>query len=427
MDCCGNDIILCRDATLDLSCCCIPPSNPCNNRTPAPQQPPGDETVSFGPLQLPKSQVQAVDIMVRYSETQSDPRTGLARGGCSGSTACEYTRTQESYQLYCTVANGCDDPSTKLTDDWFNGYTDGLNRLLETLGTFVPGDDARKSLGRLILWLKQHPPQVFCFIGEQLCDLQRMDELPEHWFDDIVFWIIQDWRNEYFRCACAGCGPDTGVRLARVWLWRRKDNQQKDRCSVVYINAYPPFRRPVIRDCWPVPSDAVTLAPYIWQTVDSSKGPIQQLGFSDVTFTELNYATFADLKRQLADEMLYVFWNDRYPGNLTAYFYEDHCGDSRIVLFRLDEKALPRPPMEPGNLREDAPELDLRKVPGIGDGIAKRLQAGGIKNLDQLSNAPTEKVMNALSTMPIMRPDEARITKFIDDAKAELAKLKKGE
>src|SRR5437763_1036572 len=69
------------------------------------------ETVEFGPWTLPKDEVHAVDVLMRYSESQSDPRSGLGRGGCSGTAACEYTRTHESYQLYCEPAENCDDPS----------------------------------------------------------------------------------------------------------------------------------------------------------------------------------------------------------------------------------------------------------------------------------------------------------------------------
>jgi hypothetical protein len=36
-------------------------------------------------------------------------------------------------------------------------------------------------------------------------------------------------------------------------------------------------------------------------------------------------------------------------------------------------------------------------------------------------------VKDALSTMPIQQPDEARSAKFIEDAKAALERLKKGE
>jgi predicted flap endonuclease-1-like 5' DNA nuclease len=82
--------------------------------------------------------------------------------------------------------------------------------------------------------------------------------------------------------------------------------------------------------------------------------------------------------------------------------------------------------MDPGQLRPDAPELDLRQVYGIGDSTAKRLQANGIRNVLDLSNATPQAVREALSTMPIQQPDEARSAKFIQDAQAALDRLKKG-
>jgi hypothetical protein len=426
IDCCGNDIIVCCDAKLDLSSCCLPPSPPCHGDVPQPaanHEAGGDGKKSFGPFTLPKSEMQAVDVLIRYKETQSDPKSGLARAGCNGMTACEYTRTHEDYELYCEPVDDCDDPSDKHAYRWHDVYKQGLARIFDALENLRELGDPQRIIARLLEWLRNHPPHAFCFLREHLCDLQRVEKFEKGWFDEVVFWIVQDWRISYLRCDCEGCGPDTSVRLARIWLWRRKGDLGKQMLGVVYVNAYPPFRRPVARDCWPAPADSVTLAPYIWQTADSSFGPLRQLGFSDIRFDSFNPADFMD---KLASENIFISWKDR-NGPLVGYCCEDHCGQRRIVYFGTPEVDAPKKhPMDPGRLAPDDPELDLRGVRGIGDGSARRLRQAGIRNLVDLSKATPQAVQEALSTMPIQQPDEARSAEFIQAAMAALERLKQG-
>jgi hypothetical protein len=428
IDCCGNDIVICCDAKFDLSSCCQPPAPPCNGSAPAlGQQPGNNDQQSFGPFKLPKGEVQAVDLFIRYSETQSDPKSGLARGGCNGTTACEYTRTHEGYEFYCKPVDDCDDPSDKRAHRWYRDYKEGLAKLFETLENLYDADDPKRTITNLLFWLQKHPTRAFCFLFEYLCDLQRRDHLEENWFNEIVFWIVQDWRSAYLRCNCEGCGPDASVRLARVWLWRRKDTNGKQVLKVIYINAYPPFRRPLTRDCWPVPSDCITLAPYIWQTADSACSPLRQLGFEDIRFDPFEYKDLADFSEQLRSEQIFVCCSDRdETGALVAYYRKDHCGQLRVVCFGPAKAKPQRAAVDPSKLPPDAPELDVQRVYGIGDASAKRLRQAGIRNLVDLSNATPQLVRDALSTLPIQQPDEARSAKFVEEAKLALERLKKG-
>ena len=69
IDCCGNDIVVCADATLDLSSCCKPKPQPCADPVQRPPPPPADTvTVKFGGWELPNSDVQAIDVSIRYAE-----------------------------------------------------------------------------------------------------------------------------------------------------------------------------------------------------------------------------------------------------------------------------------------------------------------------------------------------------------------------
>ncbi len=429
IDCCGNDMIVCCDAKLDLCSCCAPPSPPCNGDAPPPpaqHQPVGDGQKSFGPFTLPKSEVQAVDVLIRYKETQSDPKSGLARGGCNGTTACEYTRTHEDYELYCESVDDCDDPADKRADRWYREYKEGLAKIFDALEKLYDASDSQRTVARLLEWLRKHPPRAFCFLCEYLCDPQRVAQLEQGWFDEVVFWVVQDWRISYLRCDCEGCGPDTSVRLARVWLWRRKDKRGKQILEVIYINAYPPFRRLVARDCWPAPTNSVTLAPYIWQTAESSYGPLRQLGFSKIRFDPFDPA---DFRAQLACEKIVLSCSHPHEvGTLVGYYCKDHCGQNRIVYFATPEAGVPKKAaVDPEQLPPEAPKLDPRQTRSIRDAGATHLRQGGVGNLTDLSKATPQAVKEALSSILPQQPDGARCAKLMPDAKDALERLNKGD
>ena len=180
-----------------------------------------------------------------------------------------------------------------------------MKKLLDSLARLHDPENPNRTLDRLIAWLQQRPLISFCFVGEWLCDLRSKDRLPETWFNDVVFWIVQDWRNHYLQCRCPGCGPETAVPLARVWLWNRKDHRGKDHCTPIYISGYPPFRRPVATECWPAPSNSISLAPFVWQLKDASLLALRKLGFSDVSFQQFNAADPNSLRVLPENEMIF--------------------------------------------------------------------------------------------------------------------------
>jgi hypothetical protein len=342
IDCCGNDVIICNDATFDLSSCLKPKTDPfATYPSPAKQSVAGGEITFGGIFGYPRGEVRAFDVLIRYKESQSDPQTGLARGGCSGTTPCEYTRTREDYELYCLSCdpdNECEDPSAQRASDWLAAYTGGRDTLLADLTRHSAAPDPRQTL---LGWLQHRSLYTFCFVRDWL--ERPTPSLPPNWFDEATFWIVQDWRNSYLRSLSEGCGPETGVRLARVWLWCRRDSAGKQQCSVVNVNPYPPFRRPVAPDCWPVRADQISLAPFIWQRFDSSYGPLRALGFSEITRLPITDSKLADLRIQLNCESIVVSCSDLAAGTeLIAYTQRDYCNDQeRIVSFALPQQALP--------------------------------------------------------------------------------------
>ncbi len=439
VDCCGNDIIVCRESRIDLTKYCRLEEDPCGDWPPPGSPTPDDTLLNFSGWQIPKSQVQAVDLFVRYSETVSDARTALAKGGCSPAETCEYTRTQEGYEVYAKRAEYCDQSTERLALDWEEGYRKGIKELFGSLPSEYNPEGARTTVDNLIQWLKDHPLYSFCFIREWLCELQREllrqgSRVENRTFDEIIFWLIQDWRNNYFRCDCFGCEPDSGVPIARVWLWRQKGERGKQLCKVVYINSYPPFRRLMQTECWPARSGSVSLARFIWQPVDYVFKELRNLGFDQIATAPFTFNNLNQLKEQLGNDQLFVPRMDRREtGSLVMYLYDDNCEQRRVVRFGVGP-ILTKPvfvaaadvPVETAALPPDDLSLDLRRVPGIGDASARRLKDKDIKNLIDLAKADPALVVEAMLTIPINPPNEARAQGFIRDAQELLDDLPKG-
>jgi hypothetical protein len=427
IDCCGNDVIVCKKARLDLSSYCKSEEDPCGDWPPKPEVP-DNRVINIGGWELPMSQVQAVDIYVRYSETVSDARTALAKGSCSPVETCEYTRTQEGYELYAKRADHCDHKAEQAVMDWLDGYRNGLKEVYGSL----PRPDAvgqQAILEKLSYWIKHHTLNTFCFVREWVCDLVRKNQVPTpEVLSKIAFWIIQDWRNNYLRCNCYGCGPDTGVPLARVWLWRQEVEGGRKVCKVVYVNSYPPFRRPMHLECWPAPAGSVNLGRFIWQPLDDVFTELRNLGIDRLTPERFQFSSIENMMQQIGQEKLFVpRLENSEETPLVVYYYDDNCGQARVILFGVGSRPELSLPKDNVELTDDNPAFDMRRVRGIGSSIDAKLKQEGIRNLRQLSEASPEMVVKALSSIRVSPPDEARSRKFIDDARGLLNEMKKGK
>ena len=70
VDCCGNDVVVCEDAPLDLKKYCRDDPDPC-----ADLRPETDEEVVLG------DRLRAIDIYLQYDEQSADPTTAMGRRG----------------------------------------------------------------------------------------------------------------------------------------------------------------------------------------------------------------------------------------------------------------------------------------------------------------------------------------------------------
>lgn len=371
VDCCGRDVLLCEPKTLPLPDCWQYGEDRCS---PLPSQPPQPPTkFDHGPIVM-NVEEQVFDIYLRYSESQSDSRSALGRGGCGGEAGCEYSRVNEGAELYCVpVPEPCTGPPDPLKA-WEDEYRSGLERVRREVSA------AQQSLEGLIAYLRDHPPSTFCFLREWLCSL-RSQQFPPVRLAQAAAWIVQDWRIAHLSKGCSSCGPDSGIRLARVWVGRSGDS---DRFTTLYIKSKPPYRRLLSRDDFRESREKYSLAPLVWENPVVAKAAlaqrniaitIQHMAIEQVGLT--NGAAGAPFQE-------WITWAQ--PSEvvlappLVAISVEDPiCGEPRIVHFK---------PQEHGPIvhLHDAP------VTAVFHGPLGGILAPHFHNLGELADATPEVV-----------------------------------
>ena len=270
VSCCGDDIIVCQDEPFDLRGACSVEKDPC-----AELQRPGEaggaatDTAAreqfYGVEVLGK--VSAVDLYIRYREAYADPQTALGRSVCREVTECEYSRTREVFTLsWQPVIAPTLDPIEAAAERWQRAYEACLQvvtdfqRVFPSLGEQVStlGEDDRRKVGEdikrwLLRWIGEHPSHQFCFVHDWICVMSAEELIQESTLARVLFWLVQDCRNAFLSCACYACQDSPGVPLARVWLQATMGSGGRQVCTVLGIDAYPPYRRPMSPECWPAP------------------------------------------------------------------------------------------------------------------------------------------------------------------------------
>lgn len=333
-DCCGRDVVLCRETSFNAADCWRRDPDPCREAggADANQSVVARVDASWTDQPFPMDgagfewpkEMQAVDVFVRYSESQSGARSTLSRGGCGCGGGCEYTRIDEGGELYCRPAKGCEAPDDPLAK-WDEEYAAEARRVATSLIEAAQKGD----LAALEAHIRRYGLHTLCFLGEWLCDIKRtsknaggqvdqgslIEKLPR-----IVPWLLQDWRNHRLIRPCTRCGTGTGVRLARVFL-ARKLHGGKESISTLYVTAAPPFRRPLARDEWPVAEGKLNLAPYIWQPAATAIAALRRAGVNVRVTTDFDVLTRPELITIPADYDVMV--------HTTA----DFCNTERIAFF----------------------------------------------------------------------------------------------
>jgi predicted flap endonuclease-1-like 5' DNA nuclease len=425
MDCCGRDVIVCKEDTFDLSGCWQRPPSYCEQTATQAATTTPQGNLELGGFTVPLAQVQVFDLFIRYAETQSDARTALARGGCGGQAGCEYTRVHEAYDLYCAPANQCEDPNDPDLKKWDEDYRSALQKKFEEYRAFSALEDSKAKLRVVLDYLEENPLSSFCFVREWACDLLGQNTVSPGWENEMIFWLFQDWRMQWFGRHCPSCGPETGIRIARVWLRMTQDSRGKEKFKTLLVLGHSPFRRMLERDGDPARPGMVNLAPYLWAEANTADAELVRLGII-LDRAKFNPVTLRDT---IGSEVIYAHVNDR----LIAHIYPDPCNRNRIVCFTRSQPAKTLPSdTEPITRGKPAPHAaaphaavpedtsapppkgkpavadtrDLTNIVGIGDAISGRLKAKGINDIPALAAAKPEDVRGAVADIKINPPDE---------------------
>jgi hypothetical protein len=329
VDCCGRDIVVCDPIYYDFKC--DQPFDPCcPERTTGRQpQPLINDAAGIQERKLgciPVSELRAFDLCMRFEEKLSGGQRPLARGNCRSLDECQYTRVIETGKLYAKEVADPYTPKPRVLQD---KYWADLKLYLAEVEKY------RNDAKGLLEWIsgKLHS---FCFVEDCLCEYTNTQPTTvrmEVWqpktpakkagkaraaivggntavetidFDDLFFYIVQDWRNHYFQCLCAPCEggscDDDSIPLARVWVRNKTEGNCKI-CKVVQVDSYPPYRRLLSRDCGPNHPSCIDLSRYVWRDANDVAGELRRMGFT-AEFTLKNSHEALDALRSNKDDFI---------------------------------------------------------------------------------------------------------------------------
>lgn len=320
VDCCGDDIIICEDATLDLSAACREEKDPCADLRRYEQRIIPSQVQNLGaelrgrddirrtrPFDLRddnrlQQNMRVVDVFLRYDQQPSEPTTALGRSSCKQVSECEYSRTRESYKLTWEFGVIGSDPLRARAERWLEGYEKCLDVLKEFRYQFSQRLDPVEVRRWLLHWIDTHPQYHLCNLGDAWCRLEEQMFGDERFIIQVLFQLVQNCRNLYLNCDCFGCDEDAGIPLARVWLVHN-GNDQGNGCHVVVIDPYPPYRRPIQPECWPAPLGYVNVGRFIWHRWQEVCTQLSDLGVRVRRQRFQLPATLAELERRLSCDL----------------------------------------------------------------------------------------------------------------------------
>jgi predicted flap endonuclease-1-like 5' DNA nuclease len=328
--CCGDDIVVCEDARLDLSTACDEGPDPCDELVPREKRGKGANDAQ----QIP------VDVFISYREEQTNPEASLARTACGETGRCEFTRTRETYWLY-PEPGASGDPMSYAALRWREAYDEALEVIDAFRAAFpaLDGEQADSVRSWLLRWIDANPPHHFCFLRERICTADDNSLTDEAGISELLFWIAQDRRNQVMTCSCFDCGASNhGVPLGRVWLaagGRRRE------CHIRAIDPFPPYRRPLSSECWPAQLGWVNAGQVIWHRRTEACVRLADLGVRIKEIVEFEPPpTLAELRGVLACNPMVRCGDER---TLLSYDVEP-LGD-RVVGLCETATPTPRPPM----------------------------------------------------------------------------------
>jgi hypothetical protein len=220
IDCCGNDILVCADAPIDLTSN-LPPAG-CDDigisQTSASTR--GDQTE-----QQPVA-TAVLDLVLRYHTQGTLPQTALGRGSCGSSSSCEYSRTLETSIVEARQVSGNlmkatpRQTSIQTRQEEYQAALVWILRLMNDVQNNLQNNQPSDATTRLTSWLKTHPPQVYPSLQYDLDGMDPESKLTTEYF----LKLLLDYRLSLLHYNCFACKEDSGVQLGRVYLEKMSEN-----------------------------------------------------------------------------------------------------------------------------------------------------------------------------------------------------------
>lgn len=411
VSCCGDDIIVCEDVTVDLSKWCKPKPDVCAEFRPTETK---QALIEIGCLRIPASELLVLDLYIHYDEQLGVPTTALGSGLCDHTAKCEYTRTIESYRFSLEESVDSADPLESAANTWLEGYGKCLG-VLDAFSLKFPHYEKTPGMLKevrdwLLAWIDAHPLTEFCFVRDCICATTEAPDQREivRW----LFWIVQDCRNAYLSCNCYGCESGHGVRLARVWLRvHEKPGAANARdCSILRVDPYPPYRRDLRPECWPAPLGSVNLGRLIWQHLAAAMSTASDLGIDvNATPRPLDLPSVTGELKPLLDCLPFVKFGDEpvlqyFDAGSKDFRVVGFCGKpvrakhEEIVIHAAGANVAQPPSDIPAPAAEPVKD-DLTRIPNIGPRREEQLNASGITSFRQIASMTPERLRESLPTL----------------------------
>jgi hypothetical protein len=267
VDCCGNDLVVCEPLCVDLSSVCRPVDDPCADPCwpPARRDPQVARDsllpdVNHESLHIPGAEQMIVDLYLRYGEQPMSGQRPLFRGACADTESCEPSRLLEKpvpKLVTRQVTNPYDDGEEDEAAKWRSLVDEQIARI-DALFADADLDTLIRRLGRWRLY-------GVCLVMDYV---RSLDTLTDANRAKIRLWLTFDWMTHQRLCECDSCRTDDGVRLARLWLWRK--DGRTECCRTLWINNGTPFRRELQRDCKPASGSRTDLRRWFGINADNA-------------------------------------------------------------------------------------------------------------------------------------------------------------
>jgi hypothetical protein len=331
VDACGRDIVVCKPIHYDFKC--DPAFDPCCPEKSTRQPQPNDITGDLACL--PFTELRAFELCLTFDEQQSGGQRAIVRGNCQPLADCQATRITETGKLGAReIKTPCAKPVENQTQD---NYRSELNRFVAQLARLSSAEDLRD-------WAR-NKLHTFAFVEDCICKAiqgvstkqkgaSRGTDIDPNW----LFYLVQDWRTHYFQGLGKTktndwCDGDS-VPLARVWVRQKSEGNCKV-CKVVYIDAYPPYRRLLRPEGGVFETGCVDLSRYVWRDIDEVQLELRNTGVT-VTPEELTEPKMIEYverlrKGEIAEDLICAM-----PGsNLRLRWWTDFCERRRVVDFMI--------------------------------------------------------------------------------------------